>query len=160
MRSVSWLLCGTIALAACERTSTPIEDDWAPAPPHMMTMPSGEDDICPMYVLNATVGHEDVEGGAAMTFTAPDIVRDDLRHRVYGMAEHYRAHPMSTALHMATLPDSRIVVEEHREGARIVFIAVRPESVQALRTHVRFHAERLERGDCPMGVDSPGGGAP
>ncbi len=138
--------------AGCEDpVAKPAEQATATGRPHMMKMPSGNDDICPMYVMNATVSHAEVKGGAAMTFTAPINMLDDLRRRVSAMADHYRAHAMKGPAHMAEMPETDVIVEETPDGARIVFKAKRPESVSSLRTHVQWHADRLDKGTCQMG---------
>lgn len=140
-----------VLVVACEAPVAEPPGHASTGKPHMMEMPSGNEDICPMYVMNATVSHAEVDGGAAMTFTAPNNALDDLRRRVSAMADHYRSHAMKGPAHMAEMPETDVIVEETPDGARIVFKAKRPESVLSLRTHVRWHADRLDKGTCQMG---------
>jgi hypothetical protein len=154
IRNLTFLAALIGAVGACESRVDEPPDHLVVGTPHMMQMPSGEDDICPMYVMNAAVAHEEVKGGAAMSFTAPAKALPDLRRRVVAMADHYRGHGMKGPPHMDDIPESTIRVEEHAKGARIVFEAKRLEKVLALRSHIRFHAERLDKGRCHMG-DEP-----
>ncbi len=107
--------------------------------------------MCPLQVEGTAARAEDVEGGAAIVFTTTGDVAE-LRRRVAAMAEHHAAHaegacacPMA-----ASTPAHEARAEDVDGGARLVLTTSDPEDVEALRSNVREHADRMSSGACPM----------
>ena len=138
---------------------------------------AGMMEMCPMRVPGATVSVADTEGGVAVVFkTTGDVA--ELRRRVRHMAEmHNRHHAEGTMAccqgmmgggrdagatpeqggrgmmmggsHAGMVP-AMAAAEDVEGGARIVLTPKDSAQLGALRTHVRDHAERMGRGECPM----------
>jgi hypothetical protein len=121
------------------------KDEEAPSgAAHTMVMPSGEAELCPMYVKNAKVSYEDTDDGAAMRFSAPIQAKDDLLQRVRAMAAYYESAGMTDA------PPFKVSVEPTGDGGRLRFHARAVDDAGALRKRVRAHASRLDEGTCAM----------
>lgn len=150
----------------------------APAPAHEHGM--GAMAMCPMQVPGTKVAAADVEGGVALSFTTSTGDVSDLRQRVRRMAEMHNQHHSggmmmgghhgpgeheheggSAAGHeccggammrggMTMMPAATASAEDIQDGARLVLRPTDPAQLGALREHIRMHAARMARGECPM----------
>jgi hypothetical protein len=116
---------------------------------------------------------EDVDGGAALTFTTTGEVAE-LRHRVAHRAEMHAKHHgeghggrmgagaregmMGGGAHEGMMvehkgrmmPPSTARSEEVEGGARLIITPRDPADLAKLREHAREHAEKMASGQCPM----------
>lgn len=117
---------------------------------------------CPMAVTGTSARAEDVDGGAAITFTTTGDVAE-LRRRVAHMAEmHTRHHgqghgPMpgdGSKMGMMgdgmMMPPAEARSEDIDGGARLVLTPNAPADLTQLREHAREHADKMASGQCPM----------
>lgn len=127
---------------------------------------SGTASGCPMMVPGATASVTDVDGGAAITWTAPPSAVASLREDVHAMAQQrgammaacpcrgmMRRHggpPMQGTMSMQAMPPADVRADDVEGGARLTFTAKDPADVAALRSHVRMHVEHMNGGHCPM----------
>lgn len=108
-------------------------------------------DMCPMQVAGTTVKSEDIDGGIAVAFTTSTGDVAELRRRVQGMAEmHNSRHATGGMRGSMMAPAATAVAEDVAGGARISLNPKDPAQLEALRQHVRKHAELMARGECPM----------
>ncbi len=118
-------------------------------------------DMCPMEVAGATVTPDDVEGGVALAFTTSGGDVAELRQRVWRMgAMHNQDHAPGGMMMEGggmTMPAATATVAHIEGGARVVLRPNDPAQLDALRDHVRTHADQMARGECPM--MPPGGHA-
>jgi hypothetical protein len=128
---------------------------------------------CPMGVQGADVTVADTDGGVALTFTTDAGNVADLRTSVKKMAQMYETHHGYVGMmwdhmgdeglgrggsgmggenmgHMARrgMPAARNTVTDTIKGARLAFWPTDPAQLDALRTHVRWHQERMLSGEC------------
>jgi hypothetical protein len=130
--------------------------------------------MCPMSVEGVQVAAEDVEGGAALSFTTATGDVGALRAQVVQIAERHNArhasassprgdccqqagqggsgHPgkhaaMGKGLGMPMMA-AMASVEEVAGGARLVLRADDPSQLETLRQHVHRHAEMMSSGGC------------
>jgi len=126
--------------------------------------------ICPMYVSSTQVETTDLNGQIQLTFRTGGDVRE-LQQRTALFAEalvtpnpaesEHRGPmglmskgPMAVCSEMMGLQQASIrgrpIVDNLRDGARIVFQAQDPETVPALRARVHLLAAQLVTGQCPQ----------
>jgi hypothetical protein len=105
------------------------------------------DEMCPMRVEGTTVAVSDVEGGVALAFTTSTGDVAQVRERARRMAAMHDGRP---GMGMGMMPAATATVEDIDGGARITLVANDPAQEDALRQHVRMHAERMQGGECPM----------
>lgn len=117
--------------------------------------------VCPMPVPGTTVAAADIEGGAALTFiTTGDV--NELRLRIRRMAELNNEHPPrhrdgdlrpnpggEPADMHEQMPDTTATAEDLENGAQLTLVPKNPADLTLLRDHLRQHADKINRGDCP-----------
>lgn len=116
---------------------------------------------CPMMVPGATASVADIDGGVAITWSAPPSEVANLRERVHGMAQQKGAMmaacpcragagaPAQGMMSMQAMPPADVRADDVEGGARLTFTAKNAADVPALRSHVRMHIEHMKSG-CPM----------
>jgi len=151
MRMGGVTMFGAVALlAGCATTSGRSEGSVAAESKHQHGM-GMKGDMCPMQVAGATARSEDLEGGIAVAFTTNTGDVAELRQRVKAMAEmHNNHHAEGGMMSGMMVPAATSVADDVPGGARIALTPKDPSQVEALRQHVRTHAERMARGECPM----------
>jgi hypothetical protein len=114
-----------------------------------------DDPSCPLLVAGTTVSVEDADQGVALVFvTTGDAA--DVRKRAATLAEMHNAHhakmsdPHAAMDHggggaMGTMfsTHSTAAVSDVQGGARVTFTAASPDTVSALQSEVRMHAQHL-----------------
>jgi len=118
--------------------------------------PGGMADACPLEVPGTTVTVADTDDGVALVFTTSGGDVADLRQRVQKMAEFHNSHhapgaaadPAGKAVGKPVPATAR--AEDVDGGARIVLTPTESSQLEALREHVREHAQKMASGDCPM----------
>lgn len=143
---------------ACAHSSTPPATEAAEG-----KRPCCDSDSCPMTQDGVQVVYEDTADGAAMVFTASDVVALQTRvgkmaekhgakgeasehqgeHHGDHHAEHHGDHHEQEVLHSARADNTA-------QGARLVMTPTDPAQLDALRAHVKGHVEKMQRGECPM----------
>lgn len=159
------ILGATALLAGCASTSSARSEPTtgtATAPAHEggMSMMGG---MCPMRVAGTTVTSAEIEGGVALAFTTTGDVAE-LRQRVRRMAEmhnqHHAAPPdreagghdgMAMGGGGMMMPAATASVEDLEGGSQVILRPNDPAQLEALRDHARMRADRMARGECPMG---------
>ena len=127
-----------------------------------MTGPGGMSEMCPEKVPGTTARAEDVEGGAALSFTTTGDVAE-VRRRVQHMAEMHNQHHgaadgkgsmgmMGGSMGMMSemMPPSTARAEDVDGGARLILTPEKPADLTAVREKVHKHAEMMAGGQCPM----------
>lgn len=115
---------------------------------------------CPMMVPGATASVADIDGGVAITWSAPPSEVASLRGRIHGMAQQkggmmaacscHAGAPTQGMTSMQAMPPADVRADDVEGGARLTFTAKNPADVPALRTHVHVHMEHMKSGGCPM----------
>ena len=116
---------------------------------------------CPWAQPGVEVEVEDTDEGIALTFRGEPEQEEELRQfaeRMTAMHERMRQHhghrhmddrggmgPM-----MMQMPEMTVEAEDIDGGARLEFRPEDPEDVEAVREHVRQHAEMMRERRCPM----------
>lgn len=177
LRSISLVsaFSAVLALAACSSSSRQAQ----PQSPEHQTMDrsststasahdhSGHREaMCPMKVKGVVITTEDTQDGIAVVFTTESGDLADLRQRVQHMADmHNQMHGGQGGMHgqgggggMRAGATAR--AETIEGGARIVLTPKDPKDLEMLRSHVRDHAARMARGECPMMENQGAQGAP
>ena len=132
--------------------------------------------MCPMAVPGTQLAATDTEDGEAVTFTTSPDQASELRARVHAMADMHNRHhqagatdgmhggmPHGGAMGGGSMgsggggpmgmmpPPSRAAVEDVVGGARLVVTPNDPADLEALRSAVRMHSERMQQtGTCAM----------
>ncbi len=112
----------------------------------MHAMHEAGKDSCPMMLEGVSVVAQDTADGAALVFsTTGDVAA--LRTRVGTMVtKHNTMHEQSSAM----MPASTARAEDTEGGVRLVITPTSAADLDAVRTHVRTHAEMAKNGECPM----------
>ncbi len=175
MRIRSWSSCALLvaAIAACgsrQRSTEPATSAPAPAQTHQQP---GGGAMCPM--AGTQIVTSDTSDGVEIVFTTTGDVAD-LRARVRHMADMHNqmagaqgggmqgggmqgsgmqgsgmqgSGMQGSGMGMNMVP-SRASVEDVSGGARLVLVPMDPSQLAALRQQARMHAERMQKGQCPM----------
>ncbi len=111
-----------------------------------------DDPSCPLLVPGTTVSVEDADQGVALVFVTTGDP-GEVRKRAAALAETHNAHHGTPAEHgahataggmgaMFSTP-SAAATGDVQGGARVTFTAASAETVAALRSEVRMHAQHL-----------------
>ena len=122
-----------------------------------MMGPGGMSEMCPEKVPGTTARAEDVDGGAALSFTTTGDVAE-VRRRVQRMAEMHNQHhgdgksSMGGSMGMMgeMMPPSQARAEDVDGGARLILTPEKPADLAAVREKVHQHAAMMAGGQCPM----------
>lgn len=132
-------------------------------------------EVCPTDLEGVRVLAADIDGGVALIFTGPEEHVAEVRKRTRTMATLYLNHTAAVQHRIGPRPFMRrrpspqpehppILAElvaadarphDIRGGARLELRSVDPRLVRALREQERQFAERMNAGECPIGVLVP-----
>ena len=116
---------------------------------------------CPWAQPGVEVEVEDTEDGVSLTFRGEPEQEEELRQFAERMTEmhermrhHDRRRPMDDrggmGQMMMQMPETTVEAEEVEGGVRLEFRPEDPEDLEAVREHVRQHAEMMRERRCPM----------
>jgi hypothetical protein len=147
-RAMPLAIC--LLVSACAEARPP-----GPAPAESLD-PRRMRETCPLGVQNAHVTFDETATGAMLAFTTTPDRLDELRARVVKTSElhgtgrhtgegHDGKHGQGGGMHGLQpyyLPPARVAVVPVENGARLMFTPERFEDIDALRSVLRFRADR------------------
>lgn len=133
------------------RAASPEPVAEADRPPHAPLEPSA---ACPTMLPGVEVTVEEIDSGAAMTFTTSEPAQvDELRARVRVMAGMHQQHAATPAGRTGTMPPAIASVSDVPGGARLELRAIDATDQGALHEQALAQADEMRTaGTCPTMV--------